>query len=167
MVRTSVVKVLLVYLVVSSFILVSAHFLGTGDEYLTSIPVFISFFLILLIYVWFRFLCDKDGLSKKIDGKEKRSVIFWSFALFFLALSVRVPSVLLFGVPYEKAPLIYLLVLTVIVIEEIDVSVFGFKIENMGKSLFYGLLFLLILVGVFHLFHRCSNHPERLYYPSS
>jgi membrane protease YdiL (CAAX protease family) len=68
--------------------------------------------------------------------------------LFILALSVRIPSVLLFGMPYEKTPLIYLIILTVLIIEKADVSVFGFKTRNIGKSLLFGFLFSVILGGL-------------------
>jgi len=50
--------------------------------------------------------------------------------------------------PYEKTPLIYLTILTVLIVEQTDVSVFGFKTRNIGKSLLFGFLFFIILDGL-------------------
>ncbi len=68
--------------------------------------------------------------------------------MFVLAMSIRVPSVLLFGEPYEKTPLIYLLVLTILLVEKTDLVAFGFKTEKMLKSLLTGTMFFLVFAGV-------------------
>ncbi|MGB9676259.1 MAG: lysostaphin resistance A-like protein [Candidatus Bathyarchaeales archaeon] len=79
---------------------------------------------------------------------EARAKFFsWVFTLFILAMLVRIPSVLLFNMPYEKLPIIYLLILTIVVIEGTDVSAFGFKIQSMTRAVFYGILFYIILGG--------------------
>lgn len=107
----------------------------------------VSVLLIIPIYVWCKSLSKRGSLTKEVNEKEK-SILFWIFALFILALSVRIPSVLLFGEPYEKTPLIYLTILTILFIEKKDVSAFGFKIRNLSKSLLWGLLFFLVLGGL-------------------
>ena len=83
-----------------------------------------------------------------MNRRDKSIVLSWIFGLFILALSVRIPSVLLFGMPYEKTPLIYLVILTVLIIEKADVSAFGFKTRNIWKSLLFGFLFFVILDGL-------------------
>lgn len=92
--------------------------------------------------------CKKTELSKEINGRDKNIVLSWIFALFILALSVRIPSVLLFGMPYEKTPLIYLTILTILFIEKVVISAFGFKTKNIWKSLIFGFLFFVILDGL-------------------
>lgn len=148
MVRTSVLKVLVVYIAVSAVILVSARFFTGGNEFISSIPIFLSVLLLVPIYTWYKNYCKKRELSEEICRRDRSGVLLWIPLLFVLALVVRVPSVLLFGAPYEKTPVIYLLILTILVIDQVDVSVFGFQAEEIGKSLLFGLLFFAILDGV-------------------
>ena len=50
--------------------------------------------------------------------------------------------------PYEKTPLIYLTILTILFIEKVDVSAFSVKTRNIRKSLLFGFLFFIILDGL-------------------
>jgi len=137
----TILKVILTYFGVALIILVSAHLFPTESF----IPTLLSVLLLIPIYVWHRNYEEKAKLSKEINGRDKDTVLFWIFTLFILALSIRIPSVLLFGNPYEKTPLIYLVILTIIINEKTDVLAFGFKTKNIGKSLFYGLAFFAVL----------------------
>jgi membrane protease YdiL (CAAX protease family) len=146
--RNAVPKVFFVYFAVAAIILLSRYFFQTENESITSLPILLSVLLTAPIYIWFKISCKKKEFSKELNGRDKSAVLSWIFTLFLLALSVRIPSVIWSGMPYEKTPLIYLTILTIILIEEIDVSAFGFKIRNIGKSLLFGLLFFAILDGL-------------------
>ncbi len=146
--RSAIAKVLLVYFAVAVIILLNGYFFRTENESITSIPVLLSVLLVVPIYMWCKTSREKTEFSKATSGRDKNIVLSWIFALFILALSVRIPSVLLFGIPYEKTPLIYLTILTILFIEEADVSAFGFKTRNIGKSLLFGFLFFIILDGL-------------------
>ncbi len=149
---SAVQKVLLMYFSVSVIIFLNGYFFRTDNESVTSVPVLLSVLLVIPVYMWCKSYCEKTELSKELDGRNKDIVLLWIFALFILALSVRVPSVLSFGMAYEKTPLIYLIILTVLVIERTDVSSFGFKIGNLGRSLLFGFFFFVILDGLALLF---------------
>jgi len=142
-----VLESFLVYFVVTLVIFSSAYLFRQDSVLSVVVPIFLSIMLLVPIYIWQRNYTEKDKLSEEIDGREKSVIVFWIFILFMLALIVRVPSVLLFGEPYEKTPLIYLIVLTMIVIEKTDVVAFGFKSQNIGKSLLSGLVFYLVFAG--------------------
>lgn len=146
--RSAVSKVLLVYFAVAVIILLNGYFFRTENESIISIPVLLSVLLVVPIYMWCKTSREKTEFSKATSGRDKNIVLSWIFVLFILALSVRIPSVLLFGIPYEKTPLIYLTILTILFIEEADVSAFGFKTRNIGKSLLFGFLFFIILDGL-------------------
>ncbi|MGQ9506833.1 MAG: lysostaphin resistance A-like protein [Candidatus Bathycorpusculaceae bacterium] len=143
MIKKAVASVILTYFAVAFIILLSGYFLPRESD----IPIIISILLLIPIYFWKKNY-QKAELSKEVDGRGRGSVLFWVFGLFILALLVRIPSVLLFNMPYEKLPLIYLLTLTIIVVERTDVSVFGFKTQKLGKALFYGISFYIILGGM-------------------
>ncbi|MCK4439434.1 hypothetical protein KAU85_00485, partial [Candidatus Bathyarchaeota archaeon] len=123
----TVQKVLLIYIAVAVIVFLSGYLFQTENEYVISVPVLLSVLLVIPIYMWCRTFCEKTAFPKEIDGRDRSVVLSWILALFVLALSVRVPSVLFFGMPYEKTPLIYLVILTILVIEKVDVSAFGFK----------------------------------------
>lgn len=144
----SIVKVILTYFVVALIIFLSAYpFPRTRALSEVTVPVLLSIFLLIPIYIWQRNYTAREKHSKEINGRNKMAIIFWILILFILALSVRIPSVLLFDMPYEKTTLIYLIILTIVVMEKTDVSAFGFKTQNIGKSLFYGLIFFVVLGG--------------------
>jgi membrane protease YdiL (CAAX protease family) len=112
------------------------------------VPMFTSLLLLIPIYLWYEDYQEKEKLSKEVNGRDKSTTLQWVFTLFILALSVRAPSALLFGQPYEKTALIFLIISTIIVIEKTNISAFGFKTENIGKSLLYGFAFFTVFGGV-------------------
>lgn len=147
MARNGCSKVLLAYFAIAFTILLTGHFFPAENENATYIPVLLSVLLLIPLFVWHKSYRKKASLSKEADGRDKGTVLLWIFALFILALSIRIPSVLLFNLPYEKTPLIYLVILTMLIVEKTDVSAFGFKTKNIGKSLLFGLLFFVVLDG--------------------
>jgi len=146
--RSAIPKILLVYFTVAVIIFLNGYFFRAENESITSIPVLLSVLLVIPIYIWCKTSCEKRGFPKQTNGRDKNTVLSWIFALFILALSVRIPSVLLFSMPYEKTPLIYLTILTILIIQKTDVSAFGFKTRNIRKSLLFGFLFFIILDGL-------------------
>ncbi|MGC8896254.1 MAG: CPBP family intramembrane glutamic endopeptidase [Candidatus Bathyarchaeia archaeon] len=168
MIKKATATVIFAYFVVALIILLSGCVLPRESE----IPIFISLLSLIPLYFWKKNYEKKLELSKEINGRSKSSVLFWVFTLFTLALLVRIPSVLLLNMPYEKAPLIYLLTLTIIVIERTDVSAFGFKTQNMRKAFFYGIVFYIILGGItllifYLLIYFLSNQMPVLSYDIS
>ncbi len=144
------VKIILIYFVLALIILFSASF----SQPQAPIPVFVSILLLIPIYIWHENYSRKEKLSKEVNRRDMETTLLWIAALFILALSVRVPSALLFDMPYEKTPLIYLVILTIVLIEKTDISAFGFKTKNIEKSLLQGLAFFTILEGTALL---CAN----------
>jgi hypothetical protein len=146
----AVPKVVITFFVVAMIIVLFGHFFATGNSLsLSNLPIFISLLLLVPLYVWEKNHAKRAELSKEVDGKSKSMVFFWIFALFILALSIRIPSVLLLsGLPLEKTPVICLTILTILVVEKTDISAFGFKMKRMGRSLLYGALFFLLLDGI-------------------
>jgi membrane protease YdiL (CAAX protease family) len=142
-------KNLLFYYAIAAIILLLAYLTPTrGSEFVTSLPVFVSLLLLIPLFVWQHHVRRNANLprtnSERFGGSAFRGVAL----LFLLALTVRVPSVLWFGVPYEKTPLIFLLVLTILLVEKTNLDAFGFRTEKMVKSLLTGAGFFLAFAGV-------------------
>ncbi|MDH5793425.1 MAG: CPBP family intramembrane metalloprotease [Candidatus Bathyarchaeota archaeon] len=137
----AVLKAILTYFALALIIFLSAYLFSTD------VAMFFSVLLLIPILIWQENHPEKEKLSKQVDGRNKGTILFWIFTLFILALFVRIPSALLFGMPYEKTPLIYLTVFTIIAIEKTDISAFGFRTQNIGKAIFHGLIFYAILGG--------------------
>lgn len=132
---------LVVYFSVSALLLLSGLLFPSPSELVNSVPVMLSVLLLIPIFLWYKKYSRDAELASKVDGRDRRGIVFWILALFALAMVIRVPSVLWFEVPYEKTPLVYLLILTMVLIEKIDVSAFGLRTRGIGKALLFGLAF--------------------------
>lgn len=139
---------IVIYCLLALAIMTSGYFSPAGTELIVYFPIALSILLLIPVYVWQKSYRRKTELSKGLLGRDKDTVISQVFVLFTLAMSVRIPSVLLFGEPYEKTPLIYLLVLTILLLEKTDLTAFGFKTKNLRKSLFLGFAFFALLNGL-------------------
>jgi membrane protease YdiL (CAAX protease family) len=136
---------LVVYFAVSALLLVSGFLFPPSKEFVDSVPVMLSIGLLLPIFLWYRKYGLKRALSGQVNGRGKSAVAFWILALFALAMIVRFPFVVAFRVPYEKTPLVYLLILTMAFVEKTRVSAFGLKTEGFNKALLCGVAYF----GVF------------------
>ncbi|MDW8040857.1 MAG: CPBP family intramembrane glutamic endopeptidase [Nitrososphaerota archaeon] len=144
----------MVYFTVALTIMLAA-FLFHGESWP---PIFLSFMLLVPLHLWKRKYTEKTELSKTLSGKSMGAVVGWTLALFLLALTVRVPSALIFKMPYEKAPIIYLLTFTIVLVEETELTVFGFKTQKMAKALLNGAVFFIILQGTILFVHCTAVH---------
>lgn len=138
-------QVIIIFLAVASVVMLSAFLFPTEGEYFYSVPIFISILLLVPAYIWYRSYQRKIQLNRAISAKGKGTVILWILAIFALAMALRIPSVLFWGVPYEKTPLILLVIMTIILIEKSAPSAFGFSTKKFGRGLLYGLTFFLVL----------------------
>jgi len=141
-------KVVLTYFAVGITILM-AGLMPSTERYATySIPVLFSILLLVPLYHWQRSYRAKTVLAAEAKTRDKTATLFWILALFLLALTIRIPSVLIFNTPYEKTPVIYLTILTILIIEKTNLTAFGFKTNSFLKSLAYGLIFFIFISGV-------------------
>lgn len=108
------------------------------------VPTMLSMALLVPLLVWYRSFRKRAVLSSQIGKEEKNCILLGILALFFLAMVVRLPSVLLFGNVYEKTPLIYLVVLAIILVKKESLGLYGFRTERFGKALVVGLVYYLV-----------------------
>ncbi|HVP17004.1 MAG TPA: type II CAAX endopeptidase family protein [candidate division Zixibacteria bacterium] len=137
----SALKIVLAYFVFGIGVIVVAFLVPGQDESVASVPVLVSLFSLIPLYAWYRSYMRKRDLSNAMGVRDKSEAVFWVFALFLLAMFIRIPSVVIFGVPFEKTPVIFLTISTIMVIEKTDLSAFGFTTRKPGKSLAYGAAF--------------------------
>jgi membrane protease YdiL (CAAX protease family) len=139
--QASALKIVLAYFAIAVAVLLIAFLFPGQDESLASVPVLVSLFLLIPLYAWYRSYKRKRNLSNDICARVDSEAVFWVFALFLLAMLIRIPSVAIFGVPFEKTPVIFLTISTIVVIEKTNLSAFGFTTKKLGKSLAYGVVF--------------------------
>jgi membrane protease YdiL (CAAX protease family) len=144
----AVVKTILLYYLVAVATLLSGYLFPTGTQLVNTVPIAFSLLMLAPLYMWERSYRKKTQLSLETAKRDMGMTVFWIFTLFTLALSIRIPSILLFNQPYEKTALIYLLVLTVLLVERTNPSVIGFKTQNLGRALLYGVAFFATLAGL-------------------
>lgn len=142
--RDRVFKTLLAYFATSSMILASGLFLVLSVADVNLIPATVSVVLLIPLYMWYRGYRQSTKLSQQIRKRGKSAILSLILLLFALAMVVRIPSVLLLNMAYEKTPIILLVVLTIVFLEETDPSIFGFKTERFGRALLLGLVYYLL-----------------------
>jgi membrane protease YdiL (CAAX protease family) len=146
--KKEMATVIAVYFAISFAILMSRYFFPAEELYVIYVPVLLSILLLVPLYLWQKHYRKRMSFRDEIAGTDVEKVLFWVFVLFALAMAVRIPSVLLFNQPYEKTPLIYLVVLTILVVEKNNISTFGFKTEHFAKALLHGAALFVILGGL-------------------
>jgi membrane protease YdiL (CAAX protease family) len=167
--RKTVLLVLLVYFVAAGLIFASDWLSPEKPlvgEKIT--PMIFSVILLIPLFVWYRFFRKSAVLSREMSKTKKNSIWLGILALFFLAMVVRLPAVLLFGNVYEKTPLIYLIVLTIILVKKENLGPYGFRTEKFGKALLVGLVYYLVyaLAGFFILNAMAFVYVGQAFYVS-
>lgn len=94
------------------------------------------------LFFWHRHYTKQRMLPLE-DRVGKNRVWFEVFALFLLAMTVRIPFVLFLGMAYEKTAVVYLVVLTIVLVNNLDIRSLGFQTENFARSLLVGLVYYL------------------------
>ncbi len=109
-----------------------------------SIPYFVSQILSVLflipLLIWYRSKAPEFSTSD--NRKTLRRVVLGIVGLYVLAMSVRIPAVAFLGFPLEKTPLIYLVVLTLLLVERRPIFSHGFSRAQLRNQLGLGLFLL-------------------------
>jgi membrane protease YdiL (CAAX protease family) len=142
-------RIILLYYVIATIILASAFLQSAPEVFFIYLPILLSILLLVPIYRWQKSFWENEDRPKEIADENRETALLRIVGLYALAMSVRIPSVLLFNQPYEKTPLIYLLVMVILVIEQVDLSAFGFRTENLRKSITYGVALFAIYGGLY------------------
>ena len=135
-------KVVLVYLLISAVTLMSG-FIPSGEiQGIKVLPMTLSLLLLIPLFTWLHWY-EKHN-TQTSSHTNQSFILRIVLLLFALAMIVRFPMVLILGMSFEKTPVIFLTVLTIILIERQKLSDFGFKTERFSKALFTGLAYYLI-----------------------
>jgi membrane protease YdiL (CAAX protease family) len=138
--------VVVVYVLVAVLIFASDLVSLGKIEDIELAPMLVSLLLLLPLALWYRRARPQKGATD--SEVERRAVWVEVLVLFSSAMVVRVPFVLLLGMSFEKTPLIYLLVLTVVLVKRADLRAFGFTTARLGRSLLIGLGYYLVFACV-------------------
>ncbi len=129
------ISVVLVYFVVAAMIYASTL------QNSLFLPLLFSAALLLPLFLWYYEVSDSLSFILRV---KKRLVWVEVFALFSLALAVRLPFSALFSqLPLEKASLPYLVILTIVLIKGNSLGSYGLKTRGLAKSLLVGLAYFL------------------------
>jgi membrane protease YdiL (CAAX protease family) len=168
-VNKTTLPILLVYFALAGLVFAS-DWLSSEEPVLGEkvVPVMLSLVLLAPLWIWYRSFRKHAVLSDRIHKEEKGSAWLGVIALFFIAMAIRVPSILLFGNVYEKTPLIYLIVLTIIFVKKEELGLYGFRTERFGRSLAVGLVYYLAfeLTGFFVLNALTFAYAGQAFYTS-
>lgn len=144
--------VILVYAIVSVLVFASDYIpLGRVEDINVSPSVF-SLVLLVPLFFWHKHYTQRRQLSSESYAGKGR-VWFEVLALFSLAMAVRVPFVFVLGMAFEKTAVVYLVVLTVVLVNNRNLGSFGFRSGNFIRSLLAGLSYYLVYgIGLYGTF---------------
>lgn len=132
---------------IRAFINVSfAYFIITGLIYATTLqtssfmPFFLSTALLVPLFLWYR---ETSASLSSILNVQKRLAWIEVLALFLFTLAIRLyVTISAISLPLE-APLVYLVILTIVLIKGNTLDIYGFKMKSFAKSLLIGLAYCL------------------------
>jgi len=144
--------VILVYVIVSVLVFASDYIpLGRVEDINVSPSIF-SLVLLVPLFIWHKYYTQRRQLSSENHAGKDR-VWFEILALFSLAMAVRVPFVFVLGMAFEKTAVVYLVVLTVVLVNNCNLGSFGFRSGNFIRSLLAGLSYYLAYgIGLYGTF---------------
>jgi len=135
-------RVLLIYLAVSTVIFISSLASPSKVFELQISTTFVSLILLIPLFIWYKRCRGKLNLSLETKA-EKGFVLAEVLVMFSVAMAIRIPMVLLLGMAYEKTAIVYLVVLTILLIKRNYLEAYGFKTEGFVKLVLVGLAYYL------------------------
>ena len=105
------------------------------------LPVLLSFILLLPLYWW---VYKRPRTLEHYEKQDLKSVILVFLLLFIIIMIFRTLILLKYGLPLEKTPIIFLIVLQIIFVEGYYLKDFGFHSQKLWRNT--GFTFVLLLV---------------------
>lgn len=109
--------------------------------------VFVPFTSLVVILFFWRYQQGKQFRMPQFGEWSGKQALSLSILLFLITLTIRFPSVLLYGIPLEKTVLFLLAYLMIIVVEGWSPQFFGFTLVNWKRQLL--LSFALFCISLF------------------
>ncbi len=122
--------------------------ISVGATPITGIPILptlLSFLLLIPLYFWV-YQIPHNGL-KNYEKEESKSIIKVFLLIFSIIIIFRTFVLLRYGLPYEKTPMIFFIVLQIIFVECYYLKDFGFHKDNIWKNIAFTFI-LLFIVGI-------------------
>lgn len=107
------------------------------------IPILLSFILLLPLYWW---VYKRPRELEHYQKQDLKSIILVFLLIFVLIMIFRTFILLKYGLPLEKTPMIYLVVLQIIFVEGFYLTDFGFHSKKFWRNVLFTFVLILIVV---------------------
>ncbi|MFX1298874.1 MAG: hypothetical protein ACFFD2_28945, partial [Promethearchaeota archaeon] len=105
------------------------------------IPVLLSFILLLPLYWW---VYKRPRDIEHYEKQDLKSIILVFLLIFIIIMIFRTLILLRYGLPLEKTPMIFFVVLQIIFVEGFYLSDFGFHSERFWRNVAFTFVLLVI-----------------------
>ncbi len=105
------------------------------------IPVILSFILLLPLYLW---VYNRPHQLKHYEKQNVKSIILVFLLIFIIIMIFRTIILLKYGLPLEKTPMIFFIVLQIIFVEGFYLSDFGFHSNKFWRQIAFTFILLLV-----------------------
>ena len=106
------------------------------------IPVVLSFILLIPLYWW---VYKRPRKLEHYEKQDLKSIILIFLIIFILIMIFRTLILLKYGLPLEKTPMIFFIVLQIILVEGFYLSDFGFHSNNLWRQIAFTFILLLVI----------------------
>lgn len=106
------------------------------------IPVLLSFLLLIPLYWW---VYKRPHKLTHYEKQGLKSIILVFLLLFILIMIFRTLILLKYGLPLEKTPMIFFIVLQIILVEGFYLRDFGFHSDKLWRNVAFTFVLLLII----------------------
>ena len=110
------------------------------------IPVLLSFLLFFPLYWW---VYHRPRKLEHFEKQDLKSIILVFLLLFVLIMIFRTLILMKYGLPFEKTPMIFFIVLQIIIVEGFYLSDFGFHSNKLWRQIAFTFVLLLVVGFLF------------------
>lgn len=107
------------------------------------LPVLLSFLLLIPLYWW---VYKRPKQLEHYEKQDLKSIILVFLLLFIMIMIFRTLILLKYGLPLEKTPMIFFVVLQIIFVEGFYLSDFGFHSNKIWRQIAFTFVLLLVVV---------------------
>ncbi len=106
------------------------------------IPVLLSFILLIPLYWW---VYKRPRTLEHYEKQDLKSIILIFLLIFLIIMVFRTLILFRYGLPLEKTPMIFFVVLQIIFVEGFYLSDFGFHSNKLWRNIIFTFILLFII----------------------
>jgi membrane protease YdiL (CAAX protease family) len=130
----------------ASFIILTLDFNWNITIFEKNIIIMPLFFSIIFFFLIIWIIKNQSFFKMKYKGAEVNYFLLFFIVYFIIILIVRQLMLWKYNTPYEKMPLLFLIILHILLLEKVCLSDYGLHIGNIKKNFYFTFFFILGII---------------------